>query len=32
MMVTVWFDGPQLPPSVIREKNKSKKKIPVDGF
>ena len=32
MMVTVWFDGPQVPPSIIRKKNKSKKKIPVDGF
>ena len=32
MLVSVWFDRPQFPPSTIRKKNKSKKKIPIDIY
>ena len=31
-VVPVWFDILQLPPSIIKKKYKSKKKIPVVGY
>ena len=32
MVFPVWLDRPQLPPSIIKKSNKSKKKIPVVGY
>ena len=32
MVVPVWFDGPQFPPSIIKKKIKWKKEITVDGY
>ena len=32
MVVPVWFDRPQFPPSNIKNKNKSKKKFTVNGY
>ena len=32
MVLPFWFDGPQFSPSVIMKKNKSKYKLPVEGY
>ena len=32
MVVAVWLDSPQFPLSIIKEKNKSKKKVPFVGY
>ena len=32
MMVLFWKDLPQFPPSVVKKKGKTKRKIPFNGF